>query len=269
MVRSLRERLAALGSRPEIIKSALVFEDIERYRLPPDLTKITDTRRSAFVGKWGDVSVELDALPIDVLRARIVAEVEARVGLGALGVTRQHEENKRQLLIRLRSVERPRSGCDRYRRSVPVTTMSASRLPHAEQTSRSRQSGNGSLGTVPFGHLGSIKLDPMTASLTPDDKSNMPRGRVAERHRRAGCGRRGPFPSTVNLTCGRRSIAAAPRSRFRRAGLRKTRTILESGTSGDSLLRFVYLDPPGPIRSWEMMGLRWVFVRQPSSQRRL
>src|SRR6267378_3191341 len=47
-------------------------------------------------------------------------------------------------------------------------------------------------------------------------------------------------------------IAAAPRSRFRRAGLRKTRTILESGISGHGLLRFVYLDPPGLIRSWEM-----------------
>jgi len=51
--------------------------------------------------------------------------------------------------------------------------------------------------------------------------------------------------------------AAAPRSRFRRAGLRKTRTILESGISGHGLLLFVYLDPPGLIRSWEMTGLRW------------
>jgi hypothetical protein len=51
------------------------------------------------------------------------------------------------------------------------------------------------------------------------------------------------FPSTVNLTCGRASIAAAPRSRFRRAGLGKTRTILEIGILGHGLLRFVYLDP--------------------------
>jgi hypothetical protein len=51
-------------------------------------------------------------------------------------------------------------------------------------------------------------------------------------------------------------ITAAPRSRFRRAGLRKTRTILESGISGHGLLRFVCLDPPGLIRSWEMTGLR-------------
>ena len=49
--------------------------------------------------------------------------------------------------------------------------------------------------------------------------------------------------------------AASPRSRFRRAGLRKTRTILESGVSGHGLLRFVYLDPPRLIRSWEMTEL--------------
>jgi len=98
-VRSLRERLRDLKSRPEIIKSALVFEDIERYRLPPDFTKATDTRRSAFVARWGDVSVELDALPIDVLQTRVVAEVEARMDLGALAATRQHEESERRLLI--------------------------------------------------------------------------------------------------------------------------------------------------------------------------
>jgi hypothetical protein len=40
---------------------------------------------------------------------------------------------------------------------------------------------------------------------------------------------------------------------------RKTRTILESGISGHGLLRFVYLDPPGLIRSWEMTGITLVY----------
>jgi hypothetical protein len=98
MVRSLRERLGHLGSRPNLVKSALLFEDIERHRLPPDFTKVTDTRRSAFVAKWGDVSVELDALPIQILQARIVEEVEDRMDLGALAATRRQEENERRLL---------------------------------------------------------------------------------------------------------------------------------------------------------------------------
>src|ERR1700716_2516990 len=46
-------------------------------------------------------------------------------------------------------------------------------------------------------------------------------------------------------------IAATPRSRFRRAGLRKTRTILESGISGHGLLRFVY---PGSARTDQVLG---------------
>jgi hypothetical protein len=97
MVRSLGERLAALGSEPEIVKCALTFDDITRYRLPTDFTKKSDTRRDAFVIKFGDVSVELDALPLAVLRDRIVEEVESRIDLQALLTVqgREHEERSR------------------------------------------------------------------------------------------------------------------------------------------------------------------------------
>ena len=81
MVRSLRERLADQGARPEIVKCALTSRDIEAYELPADLTKASDSRSPAFVAKWGDISVELDALPIEVLRERIVGEVEQRMDL--------------------------------------------------------------------------------------------------------------------------------------------------------------------------------------------
>lgn len=89
MVRSLRERLLELGSEPEIVKCALTFEDIERYDLPPDFTKATDTRQAAFVARYGDVAVELDALPVAVLRDRIASEITARMDLDALEATRE------------------------------------------------------------------------------------------------------------------------------------------------------------------------------------
>ena len=93
MVRSLGERLAHEdlpngGSRPAITKCALTFGDIEEYELPPDPTKAKDSRRGAFVARHGDVAVELDALPVDVLRERIVREVEVRMDLQALTETR-------------------------------------------------------------------------------------------------------------------------------------------------------------------------------------
>lgn len=91
MVRSLRERLAFFEACPEIVKCALTLDDVRRYNLPPDFTKTTDTRRAAFVAKWGDVSVELDALPIDALRGRLVGEVEARLDLAALAEVKAKE----------------------------------------------------------------------------------------------------------------------------------------------------------------------------------
>ena len=108
MVRSLRQRLAdpALpngGSSPEIVKCALTFEDIEHHGLPPDFTKTTDSRREAFVAMYGDVAVELDALPVDALRARIVGEVTARMDLGVLEATEELEREDRRRIDELLS----------------------------------------------------------------------------------------------------------------------------------------------------------------------
>lgn len=103
MVRALEESLANAdlpngGSFPTVIKCALTPEDIDTYQLPPDFTKATDTRQAAFVEKYGDVAVELDALPVAVLRERIVREVESRMDLDALDETRRQEREDRSRL---------------------------------------------------------------------------------------------------------------------------------------------------------------------------
>lgn len=103
MKRSLKDRLEDRDCRPEVIKCALTSDDIRHYNLPPDFTKKTDTRSTAFIAEHGDVSVELDALPVDVLRARLKAEVEARMDLRALAKVKKREERDRaQLVKRLR-----------------------------------------------------------------------------------------------------------------------------------------------------------------------
>ena len=48
--------------------------------------------RAAFVERYGDVAVELDALPSDVVRSRLISEVEARVDLEALAETRSAQQ---------------------------------------------------------------------------------------------------------------------------------------------------------------------------------
>jgi len=99
MVESLKKRLAFFGCKPEVVKCALTYEDIERYQLPPNLTKKTDSRSAAFVKKYGDVAVELDALPADVLRDRLVAEVEQRMDLDALAEVKKIEAAERAKLV--------------------------------------------------------------------------------------------------------------------------------------------------------------------------
>ncbi len=98
MVRSLTERLATFGCWPEIVKCALTADDVRRYELPPDFTKKTDSRRAKFVAKHGDIAVELDALPDQVLRDRLITEVEGRMDLDALAVVREKEAAERARL---------------------------------------------------------------------------------------------------------------------------------------------------------------------------
>lgn len=100
MKRSLEDRLEILDCRPEVIKCALTRDDISRYNLPPNFTKKTDTRSAAFVAEHGDVSVELDALPADVLRARLEAEVRVRMDLDALAKVKKREDRDRAVLVK-------------------------------------------------------------------------------------------------------------------------------------------------------------------------
>ena len=101
MVRSLKERLAFFGCYPEIIKCALTMEDIERYNLPPDFTKDKDTRQKGFVAKYGNVSVELDALPSGVLRERLVSGIEGNMDLDRFGEVKNIEQMEKEKLAEI------------------------------------------------------------------------------------------------------------------------------------------------------------------------
>jgi len=101
MVRSLVKRLASLGSRPKVVKCALTHDDIRRYDLPADFAKKTDTRTAAFVAEHGDIAVELDALPPDVLRDRLEQEVSTRMDLKALDRIKRLEKRERARLVKL------------------------------------------------------------------------------------------------------------------------------------------------------------------------
>lgn len=70
--RDIRERMSRLFDlQPDFEKVALTREDIDYYNLPPNLIKRSDSRARNFISRHGDLSVELDALPPDVLLQKV------------------------------------------------------------------------------------------------------------------------------------------------------------------------------------------------------
>ena len=60
---------------------ALTREDIDNYKLPPSPAKSSDSRYRDFVARNGNVSVELDALPPDVLVAKAETAIRRHIDI--------------------------------------------------------------------------------------------------------------------------------------------------------------------------------------------
>jgi len=69
--------------------------------LPPNPTKKTDKRTAKFVKKNGDISVELDALPLHVLQGRIKTSIENHLDRIAFEETLEKQEADQKQLLNL------------------------------------------------------------------------------------------------------------------------------------------------------------------------
>ena len=112
---SLLKRLNEQAERlnypiPAIVRCALNGDDIQRYNLPPDFAKTTDTRTKKFKEKHGDIAVELDAMPINVLRSRLKNAVEANMDMDALKETKADETRDQEYLVKVLSAAQVASG---------------------------------------------------------------------------------------------------------------------------------------------------------------
>jgi hypothetical protein len=72
---------------------------VEVYKLPPDFTKKTDSRSKAFVERYGDMAVELDALPMPVLREKIRTAIEANLDMTQLEIVREVQAEESEQLV--------------------------------------------------------------------------------------------------------------------------------------------------------------------------
>ncbi len=83
MTRDVGERLRQFIGEPlckhlSVVRVALNMEQIELYDPPPNPTKVTDSRATAYIDQFGHECWELDALDPVVIREMIEAEVLSR-----------------------------------------------------------------------------------------------------------------------------------------------------------------------------------------------
>jgi hypothetical protein len=96
--RDLVDSFSFFGTRPKIEKVALTREQVEEYHLPFDFTKKTDARATNFIKKYGDMAVELDALPVQVLQKLIKENIEKYLDAKAFNSVIAEEEQELAVL---------------------------------------------------------------------------------------------------------------------------------------------------------------------------
>jgi len=105
--RSIEEELRVTwGWRVSLKRVALLPEQIERHQLPPTPPKDTDSRTAGFLAAHGEDTVELDALPPDVLEKLIEDSVREHItDEGAWEEAQEQECRDRQRLVEIAEEE--------------------------------------------------------------------------------------------------------------------------------------------------------------------
>ncbi len=92
------------GGLVEARRCALTPEQVENYRLPinPDAVKDGDTRAKKYQEQFGDLAVELDALPPADLAAIVETEIRSVLDLSQFEAQREAEAEDRERLATIR-----------------------------------------------------------------------------------------------------------------------------------------------------------------------
>jgi len=79
MTRDIKDRLRLFGSNCHIIRIALNMDQVEQFNPPPNPAKLTDSRCSGYIDRFGDESWELDALDPSTLNSLIQTTINGYI----------------------------------------------------------------------------------------------------------------------------------------------------------------------------------------------
>lgn len=99
MTRDNDDRLAIFARQNvEVRRIALNMDQVTRYRPPPNPAKMTDTRASDYVARYGNESWELDALQPEVIDQLVNDEIESLIDTERWNEALAEERSKRDFL---------------------------------------------------------------------------------------------------------------------------------------------------------------------------
>jgi hypothetical protein len=97
MTRDIRDRLELMSwGEVEVRRIALNMPQIEQYGPPPNPAKLTDSRGTAYVERYGDDSWELDALEPRVLTSLIADTLEEYIDRDVMDERIEHEQRQEE-----------------------------------------------------------------------------------------------------------------------------------------------------------------------------
>jgi hypothetical protein len=95
MGRDILARLTqAFDAEVQFERIALTPEQIAEYDLPPLPAKPTDSSAAAFIARHGDMAVELDALPPDVLQALVREQIGRFFDVSAFQAEQERQQQE-------------------------------------------------------------------------------------------------------------------------------------------------------------------------------
>ena len=100
MTRDNNDRMVMFGVDLAVERIALNMDQIEKYKPPPNPAKLTDSRCTGYIDKYGDESWELDALDPHTLNGLICDAAAAYTDDYARDSLIKQQESQRELLIK-------------------------------------------------------------------------------------------------------------------------------------------------------------------------
>jgi hypothetical protein len=102
MTRDAWERLKFFLDRPvDVRRLGLNWDQVQNFGLPPNSTKVTDSRAEAYIRRFGSDSGEANALDSSTMSDLIRVAVEEILDVNAVDQVKSIEERERSLLIEI------------------------------------------------------------------------------------------------------------------------------------------------------------------------